>query len=242
MYRLLAFLPYTRYAGGRVALVTRCVAIRGNAPPVASAEGVHMRLKPGSPAPLFAGTDVYGRPVALENYVGWHLLLSFYRAAVCPLCTLRLAHLIDRAPAYARQRLALIAVFESTPAATRQYMGSLHVPFPVIGDVEGGLYARYGLQPALLPTAWSWIRRRRDFREAARRGLGGTVWQNLTETPGPMGRLPGDFLIGPDLRIERAYYGRDAGDFMLFREIDAYVDGLAASTAQSYPGASYSRP
>ena len=33
----------------------------------------------------------------------------------------------------------------------------------------------------------------------------------------------GDFLIGPDLRIERAHYGRDAGDFLMFRELDAYV-------------------
>jgi peroxiredoxin Q/BCP len=101
-----------------------------------------MRLKPGSPAPLFVSTDVYGRPVALAYYAGWHLLLSFYRAAVCPLCTLRFAHLVDRASAYARHGLALLAVFESSPSETLQYMPGLSLPFPVIGDVEGKLYAR----------------------------------------------------------------------------------------------------
>jgi peroxiredoxin len=192
-----------------------------------------MRLKPGIPAPSFVCTDVYGRTVALDHYAGRHLLLSFYRAAVCPLCTLRLAHLIDRAPTYARQGLTLVAVFESSPAGTLRYMSSLRVPFPVIGDVEGQLYALYGLETSLLHAAWGWLRRRSAFREAARRGLGGSMRQNLTQTPGPMGRLPGDFLIGPDLRIQQAYYGRDAGDFLLFAEIDAYVAHLVAPTSRA---------
>jgi thioredoxin-dependent peroxiredoxin len=189
-----------------------------------------MRLKPGNLAPLFATTDVYGRSVAITQYAGRHLLLSFYRAAVCPLCTLRLAHLIDRAPAYARQGLSLLAIFESSPSATLKYMSGLQVPFPVIGDVEGRLYARYGLEASLPHAAWGWLWRRGAFREAARRRLGGSWWQNLTQTRGPMGRLPGDFLIGPTLHIERAYYGRDAGDFMLFADIDALVAGFTTSS------------
>jgi peroxiredoxin len=190
-----------------------------------------MRLKPGAQAPLFVTTDVYGRPVALEDYVGQHTLLSFYRAAVCPLCTLRLAHLAARAPTYARQGLALLAVFESSPAATLHYMSSLNVPFRVIGDPQGRLYARYGLGASLPKAALAWVRRRGAFREAARRGLGGTMLQNLTQMPGPMGRLPGDFLIGPDLHIVRAYYGRDAGDFILFAELDGYVANLSLPPA-----------
>jgi peroxiredoxin len=182
-----------------------------------------MRLKRGDIAPPFAATDVYGKPVALAGYAGQHLLLSFYRASVCPLCMLRLAHLVDRAETYARQGLALVAVFESNPSATLQYIPGLRLPFPVIGDAEGALYARYGVGDSLLHAAWGWLSRRGAFREAARRGLGGSMRQNLTQTPGPMGRLPADFLIGPDLRITCAYYGRDAGDFILFREIDAYV-------------------
>jgi thioredoxin-dependent peroxiredoxin len=188
-----------------------------------------MRLKPGSPAPLFVSRDVYGRQVELANYTGFHLLLSFYRAAVCPLCTLRFAHLVDRAPDYARQGLAMVAVFESSPPETVQYIHGLQLPFPVIGNVDGHLYGLYGLEASLLHAAWGWLARRPAFREAARRRLGGTMWQNLTQTRGQMGRLPGDFLIGPDLRIEVAYYGHDAGDFLLFRDLDAYMARLAAA-------------
>jgi hypothetical protein len=40
---------------------------------------------------------------------------------------------------------------------------------------------------------------------------------------GHPGRLPADFLLESDLRIHTAYYGHDAGDFMLFEEIDAFL-------------------
>ena len=43
-----------------------------------------MKLKAGQQAPLFQTTDIYGRQVALAQYFGQKLLLSFYRAAVCP--------------------------------------------------------------------------------------------------------------------------------------------------------------
>lgn len=37
-------------------------------------------------------------------------------------------------------------------------------------------------------------------------------------TPGPMdgntNLIPADFLIGPDLTVERAYYGADIGDHL----------------------------
>jgi hypothetical protein len=75
-----------------------------------------MRLREGQLAPDFDVTDIYGRRVALERYRGRLTLLSFHRAAVCPLCNLRLAHLIRRAPAYRRAGLEIIAFFESSPA------------------------------------------------------------------------------------------------------------------------------
>src|SRR5262249_18010967 len=99
-----------------------------------------MRLRPGNSAPLFVSSDVYGRRVSLVDYAGWHVLLSFYRAAVCPLCSLRFALLVDRASAYARQGLAMVAVFESSPPETLRYMRGLQLPIPVIGNVAGDLF------------------------------------------------------------------------------------------------------
>ena len=49
-----------------------------------------MRLREGQPAPLFEGYDLYERYVNLSHYAGRMVLVSFYRAAVCPLCNVRL--------------------------------------------------------------------------------------------------------------------------------------------------------
>lgn len=41
---------------------------------------------------------------------------------------------------------------------------------------------------------------------------------------GAIAQLPAEFLIGPELTIERAYYGKDIGDHLSLSEIDAWLD------------------
>ncbi len=41
---------------------------------------------------------------------------------------------------------------------------------------------------------------------------------------GAITQLPAEFLIGPDLTIERAYYGKDIGDHLPIPEIDAWLE------------------
>jgi hypothetical protein len=61
------------------------------------------------------------------------------------------------------------------------------------------------------------------YHEAAAKRLGGNVLQNVYQMDGRFGRLPADFLVGPDLRIRLAHYGQDAGDFLLFSTIDTFA-------------------
>jgi thioredoxin-dependent peroxiredoxin len=49
-----------------------------------------MRLRIGHVPPLFARRDLSGRQINLARYAGRWVLLSFYRAAACPLCSLRM--------------------------------------------------------------------------------------------------------------------------------------------------------
>jgi hypothetical protein len=35
--------------------------------------------------------------------------------------------------------------------------------------------------------------------------------------------IPADFLVGPDLIIEQAYYGNDIGDHLPLPEIDSFL-------------------
>ena len=54
-----------------------------------------MRIQPGQPAKNFTIEDVFGNSVALPDYKGQRLMLSFYRYAACPLSNLRIHEWLD---------------------------------------------------------------------------------------------------------------------------------------------------
>jgi peroxiredoxin len=179
-----------------------------------------MRLRTGASAPAFDVSDVHGRWISLAAYFGRPLLLSFFRSAVCPLCNMRLWHLLQRYPTYQQQGLRIIAFFESTPEYAYDYLERFHAPFPLVADPEASVYERYGLGTSWLGTARGTMRRS-VYREARRRGLGD--WRLLAgffAMDGKKFRMPADFLLGPDLRVRSAHYGRDSGDFLLFSELE----------------------
>lgn len=188
-----------------------------------------MRLKTGQPAPLFTQPDMYGRPVALEQYRERNVLMAFNRAAVCPLCNLRLHYLIYRYEEYRRRGLEIIAFFESSPQQALYFLERQGAPFPIIPDLGRAVYDLYGVESSLFEAARAFFTRLPAFREAAKHHIGGTMWQNLTRTEGPMGRKPADFLLSADLRIQVAHYGRDAGDYLSFAEIDQFLSTRASA-------------
>ena len=53
-----------------------------------------MRVAEGEPARDFRVVDVDGKEIALEDYRGRWLLLSFSRYAACPRCVLRVSHIV----------------------------------------------------------------------------------------------------------------------------------------------------
>lgn len=187
-----------------------------------------MRLKVGQHAPTFSVRDVSGRPVELAAYRGHTVLVSFYREAVCPLCNMRLVQLIQRYGEYQRRGLNCIAFFESSPARMHHYLDRLNAPFPLISDRGRVVYKGYGLESSLFGAFRALVGRRPVYREAKRLKVGGNIFANVFEENTHIGHLPGDFLIGPDGRIRLAYYGKDAGDFLLFSELDATLAPAAA--------------
>jgi peroxiredoxin len=180
-----------------------------------------MRLHSGEVAPHFDIPDLYGRLISLSAYYGRPVLLSFFRSAVCPLCNMRLWHLLQRYPTYRQQGLHVIAFFESTPEYAWDYLERFQAPFPLIADPGATIYERYGLATSWLGTARGTMRRS-VYLEARRRGLGD--WRLLAgffAMDGRKFRMPADFLLGPDLRIRSAHYGRDSGDFLMFSELES---------------------
>lgn len=183
-----------------------------------------MRLKAGQRAPNFVAEDISGGRLTLRDYTGQSLLLSFYRAAVCPLCSLRTWHLVDRYPEYQRRGLNIVVFVESSREQAHKYLDRLRAPFPIIGDLNRSVYALYGLENSLPAALWPVVSRLGAYAAAWSRRIGGNPFQNAFDMDGRMSSLPADFLIGPDQNIQTAYYGRDAGDFLLFSEIDRFLD------------------
>lgn len=182
-----------------------------------------MRLHTGQPAPLFDVPDIYGQRVRLADYANRKVYISFHRAAACPLCNLRNHLLMERYLDYARHGLRHISFWEATAEQLHYYLDPMRPPFPIIADPERRIYGQYGLESSLLAPVRARFSRGADLREARRQGLGTHWLSSIFSAPGAAGRLPGDFLISPNLRIARAHYGRDAGDFLMFAEIDAFV-------------------
>jgi thioredoxin-dependent peroxiredoxin len=179
-----------------------------------------MRLVLGQMAPTFATRDLYGRAVALHDYRGAYVLLSFYRFAVCPVCNVRMHYLAQRAEAYRRRGLYFMACVESSPENAHFYLDRVSYPFPLIPDLGGDLYHTYGVGSSVFGIVKGLLTRQRAYRDAAHLHLGG--W-DIRRFDGTFGRLPADFLIGPDGRLLLAYYGHDQGDFLTLDELNVIL-------------------
>ncbi|HEX6123465.1 MAG TPA: redoxin domain-containing protein [Ktedonobacterales bacterium] len=182
-----------------------------------------MRLRAGERAIPFATRDIAGKPIQLEDYAGRKLLLSFNRLATCPLCNVRMYHLVQRYPQYRAQGLEIVLFTDSTPETTTRYLGPMAPPFPLIADPQRALYQLYGVESSKLRMPLT-IRRLPVYAEAAVRRL------LKPYRDGDITLLPADFLIGPDLVIQRAHYGRDYGDYLLFEVIDHFAAQGVATT------------
>jgi thioredoxin-dependent peroxiredoxin len=173
-----------------------------------------MRLSAGDPAPLFVLTDVYQRRITLDAYAGRRVMLSFYRSAVCPLCNVRFLQLLAQETSYRQLRLFMVAFFDSPPERVRQYFDRYDSPIPLIADPGRHMYDQYGLEMSWQGVIRARLRRGRAYRQARKWHAGGNTLASLRQAGGSLFRMPGEFLIGPNLRIHTAHYAQDSGDFL----------------------------
>ena len=176
-----------------------------------------MRIQCGQTAPDFEVRDIVGNPFSLTDFEGKKLLLSFYRYASCPLCNLRVHELIERYPDLTAKGLHLLAFFQSSIESIRRYVGKQQAPFPIVADPTHIVYRRYGVE-----TSWT------GFFKGSLRLNKVVSATSKGYFPGKMegkkSLVPADFLIGPDLIVEKAYYGSDIGDHLPIEKINEWLD------------------
>jgi peroxiredoxin len=174
-----------------------------------------MRLAEGAKAPTFDATDWQGKPVKLADYAGKKTWLAFFRYAGCPLCNLRVHHLIERHAALREAGLEVVGVFQSSPEGMAKYVGKQNPPFPLISDPEEKLYALYGLESGL-----------GAYLSPSNFGrLGQAIAKGFApgSPEGTKTRIPADFLLDGDQTIRRAFYGKVIADHLPFEEVDRFL-------------------
>lgn len=180
-----------------------------------------MRLKPGDKAPSFSAETIEGKTISLKEFAGKPLLLMFYRYASCPMCNLRIRDFAQHYPRLNERGLEVVAFFHSPAHNIRANAGKRRIPFHLVADPIFRAYQIYGVETSwlrfllsmFLPSFYvDWIR-------AMRYGIwGGVDWQ--------MGKMPADFLIGPNGQILKVYYGHDIGDHLPLQEVEFVLDNL----------------
>lgn len=175
------------------------------------------KLASGTLAPSFEAQDIFGNSINLKNYAGKFVLLSFFRNAACAICNLRVHKLIQKYPAYQKQGLEIIAVFESPRENMLQYVAKQDAPFPLITNPDATLYNLYGVETSQekLNATLAWETGKAIVAEAASLGF-----QLTPEEGSNFLRMPADFLIDPNGHIRHAFYSDLVGEHLPFETIE----------------------
>lgn len=176
-----------------------------------------VKLNNGDPALDFIAHDVTGRQIRLSDYRGKKILLSFFRYATCPFCTVRFVRLAHEVERYARSGLLIIGVFESSQEYIMNYIGKRGLPFIVVPDPDGKLYEQYGVKKSMSGLMFGMFRMPTLLRALFDPNY------HMAKPDGALTRIPADFLIDTDMRISANYYGSDIGDHIPFKTIDDFV-------------------
>jgi thioredoxin-dependent peroxiredoxin len=176
-----------------------------------------MRLEPGQWAPDLNVQDIRGSSLRLQQFAGRHLLVIFNKWTTCPFSTLRMHRLSHHYDQLRSEGLAILALYHTPAANVRKQIEQHPVPFPVIADPDMALYNAYGIERSF----WRYFMlyfRVPQIVAAIRSGM------VVNKPPdGDALLLPADFLIGPDLKIKIAHYGRDWGDHISLKAVRAHV-------------------
>ncbi len=171
-----------------------------------------MRLNSGEDAKIFNLKDIFDKEINLEDYRGKKTMLSFYRYASCPLCNMRVHDLLENYEKFQEGGMEMIGFFQSPKKSILEYVGKQDAPFPIIPDPKRKIYKEYGIESSL----WGYIKGGmikivKMMKAFSSFGIG--------RMEGSKTLIPADFLIGPDLKIEVAYYGKDIGDHIPIDDI-----------------------
>ncbi len=102
------------------------------------------KLKEGTSAPLFEGTDQNGNLIKLGDFSGKKLVLYFYPRDNTPGCTAEACNLRDNYEEFIRKGFAVVGVSMDSEKSHRNFAEKYSLPFPLIADTTGKISKDYG--------------------------------------------------------------------------------------------------
>jgi peroxiredoxin Q/BCP len=101
-------------------------------------------LRPGDPAPDFAGLTADGTRVALSDFRGRKLVMYFYPMDDTPGCTKQACSLRDHNAEIVARGAAILGVSTQDEASHRKFADKYRLNFPLLADVGGRVGRAYG--------------------------------------------------------------------------------------------------
>jgi peroxiredoxin Q/BCP len=135
------------------------------------------RLAPGDEAPDFELPGAGGAPVRLSSLRGQRVIVYFYPAAMTPGCTTEACDFRDNIRSLAASDVTVLGISPDQPAKLAKFAERDHLNFPLLSDPGHKVHEAYG--------AWG---------------------EKTLYGKKRLGVIRSTFVVGPDGKLERAYY------------------------------------
>ncbi len=135
------------------------------------------KLEVGSPAPKFTLEDHNSKKVSLSSFSGGRVVVYFYPKDDTPGCTKEACQFNDNLAAFKRAKVPVIGISPDDASSHKKFRSRYGLGFPLLSDPDHKVMEKYG--------AWGEK----------------TLYGRKTT-----GVIRSSFLIGPNGRIERAWY------------------------------------
>jgi peroxiredoxin Q/BCP len=147
------------------------------------ADAERARLQPGDFAPDFTLPDADGNEVSLASYRGKRVIVYFYPAASTPGCTVEACDFRDNLRPLQAANADVLGISPDAPDKLQKFRAEQALTFPLLSDPQRRVLVAYG--------AWG---------------------EKNSYGKKTIGVIRSTFVVGPDGRIEQAFYGvRAAG-------------------------------
>ncbi len=136
------------------------------------------RLEPGAQAPDFTLPDADGAPVTLSSLRGKRVIVYFYPAAMTPGCTKEACDFRDSLSSLTSSGFAVLGISPDSPAKLAKFRDRDGLTFPLLSDPDHSVLEAYG-----------------------------AYGEKMMYGKKTVGVIRSTFVVGPDGKVEQAYYG-----------------------------------